>query len=466
MSGPRCRVRSWWRVPRNRSRALPERHRPDRPGTGPGRLRPDRPGRGWRWTRAGPPRLPIRWSRRACAPCACVLQQSTVQRSGHSPASRCRRTSAKRTAPSGWCTKKRAGSSSSSSSTAGAPSARSTMSTRGVGGGAEEAFGCGHGLARQVELARRGGRGPGDLVVHQTVGGTHAAADQRVLVEGVAEDAPEEHEPRLAPGVDGGLVRLHHRRATRVDQGGHVAEGLVVLVGPVARRPVAAARDGGLHHHLAGGEGETRAVERTAIRFHPERRHRGEARVLQVAQVALVQVPAQHGGRVHHRHALRSETVEPGGECGRVVDVVPDAVGHDEIAGGPVHRRVAPHRRAGVDPDVVEGGALEGPIVVEVRELRRGREEDQRPAAQFPMGKWQATWWPGRDLSHLGDLLGAAGLRPRAPGPETAARRGVDGAGRLPEQCGRRPRRLRVGLHGRGEQRRRVVVGRRLVEHV
>ena len=42
----------------------------------------------------------------------------------------CRRTSAKRTAPSGWWMKNRTGSSSSSSSSAGSPSVRSTRSTR------------------------------------------------------------------------------------------------------------------------------------------------------------------------------------------------------------------------------------------------------------------------------------------------------------------------------------------------
>ena len=70
------------------------------------------------------------------------------------------------------------------------------------------------------------------------------------------------------------------------------------------------------------------------------------------------------------------------------------------------------------------------------------------------------------ELAHLGDLFGAPGLGPRAAGAETAARRRVDRAGGLADQGHRVRRGLGVGLDRGGEERRRVVVGRRLVEQV
>ena len=190
----------------------------------------------------------------------------------------------------------------------------------------------------------------------------------------------------------------------------------------------------------------------------------------------LVDVPAQRGGGVAHGHAggrPRRPTQARNSSTWWMLSQAPLASTRskaDQSTPGSFQTAVV-----GVDAGVVQGAAQEGPVVVQVGVPGAGGDGDGggRPgrappggAAQLPMGKWQATWWPGRDLAHFGDLLGAAGLGPRAAGAEAAARRRVDRARRLPGQGRRRARRLGVGLHGRGEQGRRVVVGRRLVEQV
>ena len=82
---------------------------------------------------------------------------------------------------------------------------------------------------------------------------------------------------------------------------------------------------------------------------------------------------------------------------------------------------------------------------------RRGR---RRAAGRrsSPDGEVAGHLVAGRDLPHLGDLLGAAGLGPRAAGPEAAARRRVDRARAAP----RSGRPTTAAPRGRAPPRRRA----------
>ena len=152
----------------------------------------------------------------------------------------------------------------------------------------------------------------------------------------------------------------------------------------------------------------------------------------------------------------------PVGRCGREVaqrarTEGPDRVGED--------RGVGAARGGGHGEDQGAHRAEEGG-------QRHGQAQSGlggaslRADAQLPMGKWQATWWPGARSRISGtssaQRASARGQRVR----EAAPRRRVDRAGWLAHQGHRRPGGLGVRLHRRGQQRRRVVVGRRLVEDV
>ncbi len=155
-----------------------------------------------------------------------------------------------------------------------------------------------------------------------------------------------------------------------------------------------------------------------------------------------------------------------------MVDVVPGAVGQDEVEAAQSHLGVAPDRRRGLDADLGQGGPHSGQS-----SRRSGNRAPtasghaSRPAAaaapaQLADGEVAGHLVAGRDLPHFGDLLGAAGLGPGAAGAEAAARGGLIGLGGSPVSATGVRGGLGVRLDGGREQRRRVVVGRRLVEDV
>jgi hypothetical protein len=125
----------------------------------------------------------------------------------------------------------------------------------------------------------------------------------------------------------------------------------------------------------------------------------GTVGTLEVQQVVLVDVPAQRGGGVAHRHATGGEAVDPGEELVDVVNVAPGAAGQDEVVVRPLDGRVAPDRRHGVDARTGQGGARQRPVVVQVGLEGAGGGGQPWPvcqgarsrAAQLPIGKWQAT---------------------------------------------------------------------------
>ena len=96
-------------------------------------------------------------------------------------------------------------------------------------------------------------------------------------------------------------------------------------------------------------------------------------------------------------------------------------------------------------PDVGQGGPQQGPVVVQVGvagargggQPRPGPARRRGGAAQLPMGKWQATWWPGA-ISRISGTSSAQ--RASARGQRVRKRQpdgGLMGLGRLPGQGGR-----------------------------
>ena len=142
--------------------------------------------------------------------------------------------------------------------------------------GPSDLLGRRHGPPAQSQLVSVGVVTTTTWLSMRSSSGPAPAPDHRILVDGVAVGAAEEDQPDLALLVDRRLVGLHHGHAPRGHQVVDVAAGLVVLVGLVARRLVAAARDGRLDHHLAL---ELAAAGRV---LHPGVGHDRDARVRQL----------------------------------------------------------------------------------------------------------------------------------------------------------------------------------------
>ena len=68
----------------------------------------------------------------------------------------------------------------------------------------------------------------------------------------------------------------------------------------------------------------------------------GTAALFEFPQVSLADVPADHFGRVEHRHAQRRDLVQLAQESLVVVLIIPGAVDHDGGEGAPVDGRVGP----------------------------------------------------------------------------------------------------------------------------
>ncbi len=147
-----------------------------------------------------------------------------------------------------------------------------------------------------------------------------------------------------------------------------------------------------------------------------------------LAQVPLVEVPAQRGRAVDHWDTERFDVADPVEELVDVVDVVPGAVGDDQAERRPVHGRVAPDDGGRFEPRGRHGGALQGPVVVQVWEAP-GAQYRQRGAGRCRPGRASSTpdWEvaghlvAGRELPHFGDLLGATRLGAGAARAEAAA---------------------------------------------
>ena len=223
-----------------------------------------------------------------------------------------------------------------------------------------------------------------------------------------------------------------------------------MVVGLIARRAVPATRDRRLDHDLAGRQHDVDG--RTgAIPLHPGRRHRSaHPAASSAAEVPLVEVPAQGGGGVHDGHAGVLAGIDPRQELVDPVDVVPRPVRHDQVEGRPVcgrDRSTPPPSRRSRAPRAARSHR---PVVVEVREVRRGGEGHPWPARKACLAGPLRRSSPDREVAgHLvarrqvaqfGHLLGAAGLGPRAAGAEPAPRGRVDRARRLAPPVRRRPR--------------------------
>ena len=85
--------------------------------------------------------------------------------------------------------------------------------------------------------------------------------------------------------------------------------------------------------------------------------------------------------------------VGPGQEFSGVVDVVPGAVGHDQVEFAPRDIGIGPHLGGDDQVEVGEGPAQQGPVGAEVGVLGRHRHGQAGTArGHYPTrGKWQAT---------------------------------------------------------------------------
>ena len=161
-------------------------------------------------------------------------------------------------------------------------------------------------------------------------------------------------------------------------------------------------------------------------------------------------------GELTDGHAAAPTGVDPGQELVDVVDVVPRPVGHHEVERRPVHDGVAPHDRRGVDARRRRGAArssgqssCRSGNCGGAAKATRGRPGRPVAVAQVPMGKWQATWWPGAISRSSGtssaQRASARGQRVRKRQPEG----GLIGLGGSPVSGTGVAGRLGVGLHGR-----------------
>ena len=159
-----------------------------------------------------------------------------------------------------------------------------------------------------------------------------------------------------------------------------------------------------------------------------------------------------------------------------MMDVVPGAAGQHEVEGRPVDVGVVPDRRDASTPASARAARRSGQSScrsgnwAQARGGQRGPgpggPRPERGGAQLPMGKWQATWWPG-PISRISGTSSAQ--RASARGQRVRKRQpdgGLIGLGGSPVRAAIVRGRLGVGLHRGGQQGRRVVVRRRLVEEV
>ena len=217
------------------------------------------------------------------------------------------------------------------------------------------------GVGHRSLRGRRRARRDGDVVGVVELGHEH-----RPLAGGVAVHAAEGEHRRLAVGVDGGQVRLHHDGAPGPEQVPDVCGGVL------PRRVPGGVPRPGRHRRLDDVLAVRRRV--AVARLHPRRgddRHAGGG---EVAQVALVGVPGEHGGRVlqsRHRAGPVEELLAPR-------HVVPGVAHHHQVEGGPVDRGVVPDGGHGGHAGRGEGRDEQCVVLVEVGQLPAGGQRHPR----------------------------------------------------------------------------------------
>ena len=154
-----------------------------------------------------------------------------------------------------------------------------------------------------------------------------------------------DRDQREFPLCDATPEGLHHR-ITRREQ--HIEMFLgdmwIGISRPHPQQTVGPGRHGRFHDGLVPppGGAERREVDRVALP-QPSGRDDGHAALLELDEIRLMRVPAQHIRRVVHLD-LQGGPLGPGQERLAIRGVVPWRPDHREVVGRPVHGRVVPHR--------------------------------------------------------------------------------------------------------------------------
>ncbi|CAM5267732.1 hypothetical protein SALBM135S_02626 [Streptomyces alboniger] len=198
-----------------------------------------------------------------------------------------------------------------------------------------------------------------------------ARREDRALPYRVQELPADEDEGPLTGDVDPPYVGLHHGGEALVVHPGDVGEGGVALIGTVTGGIARSCPEGRLDDELTVTGGQLGGPARLGV----ARRHGGDARRGQLAQVPLVGVPPHDTGRVGEPRELRAP-LGPRHVLLGAPAVVPGRPDHRQVEGRPVGLRVVPADDTDVGVRLGEGPCEDRQVVVVVRLGASGHERD------------------------------------------------------------------------------------------